>query len=91
MRQTTWVRWAPDAMRDATELEGYVGLTALKVPEQRTVETLPYYRAFDDYAVHVTGCADCRRDDRADCPEGVALLEVSHTGLGIQQRMAAQN
>ncbi|MER7488693.1 hypothetical protein ABTY20_22870 [Streptomyces sp. NPDC126497] len=91
MRQTTWTKWAPDAMRDAAELEGYVGLTALKVPEQRAVATLPYSRAFDDYAVHVTGCTDCRRDELADCPEGAALLEVARAGLEIQQRMASQN
>lgn len=91
MRQTTWAEWSPDAMQEATELEGWVGLSALKVPEQRSVESLPYYGAFGDYAAHVTACADCRRDDRADCSVGRGLLEVSHAGLEIQQRMAASN
>lgn len=91
MRQTTWAEWSPGAMRDAAELEGYADLTALGVPERRLVESMPYHLAFDDYAQHVTACAGCRRDDRTDCTEGAALLEVSHTGLEIQQRMAAQN
>jgi hypothetical protein len=78
-------------MTDAAELEGHVGLRALAVPEQRLVESLPYYSAFSDYQVHVTGCADCRRDDRPDCPEGEGLLVVSRIGVEEQQRMAAQN
>lgn len=91
MRQTTWVEWEPNAMRDAAELEGWTGLSALKVPEQRAVASLPYYGAFGDYAAHVTACADCRRDDRDDCPVGETLLEVSRAGVEIQQRMAASN
>lgn len=91
MRQTTWAEWSPDAMQEAAELEGWVGLSALKVPEQRNVESLPYYGAFGDYAGHVTACADCRRDDRPDCPVGLDLLEVSRVGVGIQQRLAASN
>lgn len=91
MRQTTWTPWAPDAMAEATELEGLVGLAALKVPERRLLESLPYHSAFDDHRAHVTACTDCLYDGRADCPEGEALLAVALVGIGEQQRMAAQN
>jgi hypothetical protein len=91
MRQTTWAEWEPDAMSEAAELEGYTDLTALKVPEQRLVESMPYHAAFSDYRFHVVGCADCRRDDRADCPEGEALLAVSRIGVDEQHRAAAHN
>lgn len=91
MRQTTWTEWAPDAMAEAAELEGLVGLAALKVPERRLLESLPYHSAFDDHRSHVTACADCLFDDRTDCPDGEALLAVAVVGIGEQQRMAVSN
>lgn len=87
----TWTERDLDDMQDAAEAEGYAKLDVLFVPEQRLVETLPYYSAFDDYRAHVTGCACCRRDDRPDCPEGEALLAVAQVGIGEQQRLAASN
>lgn len=87
----TWMRWDLDDMQDAAEAEGHVSLDALAVPETRLVASLPYFGAFSDYGVHVAGCAGCRRDDRPDCAEGVTLLEVSHAGLMVQQRMALSN
>ncbi|WP_086559959.1 hypothetical protein [Streptomyces africanus] len=89
--RTTWASWTPGDMQEAAELEGWVGLTALKVPEQKLVETLPYYGGLTDYQAHVTACADCRRDDRPDCAEGEMLLTVSRIGVEEQHRLAASN
>lgn len=89
--RTIWMSWDLDDMQDAAEAEGHVSLDALAVPEQQPVESLPYYGAFSDYRAHVAGCADCRRDDRPDCREGEASLEVSRIGVTEQHRMAAFN
>jgi hypothetical protein len=89
--RTIWTGWALDDMRNAAEMEGRVSLTALDAPEQRLVESLPYYGAFCDYRAHVTGCDACRYDDQPDCPEGNALLGVSHVGVDEQRRTAASN
>lgn len=87
----TWTEWNLDDLRDEADIEGRVKLSALVVPEQRLVETLPYYSAFDAQRAHVTACASCRRDDREDCPEGEALLAVAVVGIGEQQHLAASN
>lgn len=89
--RTIWTSWDLDDMQDAAEAEGYVSLGALVVPEVRLVAPLPYYGAFSDYQAHVAGCPDCRRDDRPDCREGGASLEVSRVGVTEQHRMAEQN
>ncbi|MFD8226864.1 hypothetical protein ACFV16_22130 [Streptomyces massasporeus] len=89
--RTIWVGWAIGDMQDAADAEGHASLDALVVPEQRPVESLPYYGAFDDYRAHVTGCADCRRDDRDDCATGNAMATVARVGIEEQHRMAVYN
>ena len=89
--RTIYADWAPADIRDAAESESRTTLGALGVPELTLVETLPYAGAFSDYRAHVTGCADCRRDDRADCAEGENLLAVSRIGVAEQHILAASN
>lgn len=89
--RTTWERWSTQDMTDAAEAEDRTCLEVLAPPEREFVETLPYYGAFSDYKVHVTGCRDCRRDDREDCPAGDALRMTARIGLEVQERMAARN
>jgi hypothetical protein len=89
--RTIWTRWDLADMQDAAEAEGQVGLDSLVTGEVKLVPALPYYGAFSDYQTHVKECADCRRDDRPDCPEGEALLTVSRVGVEEQHRIAASN
>lgn len=89
--RTIWASWNLDDMQDAADVEGHVSLDALAVPEQRPVESLPYYGAFSDYQAHVAGCVDCLPDDRPDCREGETSLEVSRVGVTEQHRLAAFN
>ncbi|MFH8805259.1 hypothetical protein ACH4F6_37915 [Streptomyces sp. NPDC017936] len=89
--RTIWTQWDTADMTDAAEMENRAALRALGVPERRLLEVLPYYGAFTDYHVHVTACAACRDDDRADCPEGRTLLDVSWIGVEEQHRSALSN
>lgn len=89
--RTTWTNWKPADMQDAAESEARTGFDALEVPERDFITTLPYYGAFTEYRDHVVGCADCREDDRTDCPEGAEMLRVARIGLVEQADLALSN
>lgn len=89
--RTTWTEWKPVDMRKAARDEARTEFGVLAAPERKFLETLPYYGAFSEFSDHVTDCADCRDDDRKDCPEGAALLEVARSGLAEQRRMSMKN
>lgn len=89
--RTEWTLWDLNDMIGAAELEDRVTLGGLGTRELLLTESLPYFGGFADYSHHVTGCIDCRRDDREDCARGEGLLELSRIGVEEQHRAAVNN